>query len=79
MKAASSSQRVGDTRPCACGPCRALHGVRAGSRPAVALPAGGVGGSICLQLLCRGQFRWRLPGGCVLPRPHLQGLGSQAG
>lgn len=44
MKAASSSQRVGDTRPCARGPYGALHRVRAGSRPAVALPAGGVGG-----------------------------------
>lgn len=38
MKAASCSQRVGDTRPCAGGaaePCTV--------RPAVVLPAGGVG------------------------------------
>ena len=78
MKAASSSQRVGDTRPCARGPCRALHS-QGWKQACCDSACGRGGGSICLQLLCRGQFGWRLPGGCVLPRLHLQGLGSQAG
>ena len=74
MKAASCSQRVGDIRPCARGRCRALHRVR----PAVALPAGRVGVHLPPAAL-QSQFGRRLLGGHVLPWPHLQGLGGQAG